>query len=534
MNVPSFSQQRLLEAITNGRIYQTRQLLEAGTHVKFLDEEGYSPLFRACFINDEKHRTRTNLIKLLIVYGADVNSTDPQGRHVLTYACMTENQEMVQLLLDTSIHNIDLNKKDCNGDTALLHAVRLGNVNLVATLVDAMNKFRINMDVRNDADRTPYLEAKLLGRKECEELLLEKANASREVQVNPLLDFIGSEEEKYRYVGGVKGVDWRRKKYRIMGEEYKNRYNLIRQHQDQLETADSKRDIKIDLNVKRLHKRQATRPRCLRNRNVNEKKILSSNRTPKTCVTEVLREVQECNDKNETDTLDDRPEMSVAEVTKENTTTARKMGKEGLLSVSETPVPRMGPSTAVLTCREMKDVKNRENRDPLLHNTFLTDGNPLKPLVPRHPRSKTALPRRFADGSQVPPSLKSNTDKPSAKRYSVDNNDQLSWHSHFSVPHTSPSVNFMNKIMAMYAEQISPESSYRKGVKLRKFEYAPTVVAPPDGEHDKHSEGRRSSSGSVRSLSGSVRTRRFSAITKTVSSYISSRKAMTTISKNKN
>lgn len=535
----SFSQQRLLEAITYGRIYQTRQLLEAGTPAEFLDEEGYSPLFRACFIQDERYRTRTNLIKLLIVYGADVNTTDPQGRHVLTYACITENQEMVQLLLDTSIHDIDLNKKDFNGDTPLIHCVRLGNVNLVTILVDAMNKFRINMDVRNNADRTPYLEAKHLGRTECAQLLLEKASASTEVQVNPFLDFIGSEEEKYRYGGDVRGVDWRSKKIKgTIREEDKNRYNLIHQHQGKPERSHSKQEIKIVSHVKRLPKRQGTKPRALRNRNTEkttgiEEKKISSNKNPETCVTQVLREIQECNGKNETDP-DVRPDMSDAEVTKENTIIATgKIEKQNMISVSETPVTRERPATAVTTRRELKDAKNRENRDPLLYDTFLTDGTPVRPpshrvWVPHHPRSKTAPPKRFIHSRQS--TFKS--DKPSAERYSVDDNDQISWYSHFSI-HTSPSANFMNKIMAMYAEQVSPQSSYRKGVKPRKSEYAPTIVAPPDGEHDKHSDGRRSSSGSVRSLSGSVRNRRFSAITKTVASYISSRKAMTA-SKNKN
>ena len=68
--------------------------------------------------------------------------------------------------------------------------------------------------------------------------------------------------------------------------------------------------------------------------------------------------------------------------------------------------------------------------------------------------------------------------------------------------------------MSLYGEQVSPESSYRKGVKPRKLEdFAPTIVQPPI-EVDKHSDGRRSSSGSVRSQSG--RNTKFSTITRTL------------------
>ena len=160
---PYSSEQRLIEAIDNCRIYQTRQLLDAGTCAEFKDEEGYSPLLRACLIDDARHRTRSSLIKLLIQYGADVNTVDPQGRHALAYACINEKESIVRLLLDASIHDIDLNKKDNDGDTPLIHAVRLGNINLVRILVRSMNKFQINMDVRNNADRTPYLESKVFG-----------------------------------------------------------------------------------------------------------------------------------------------------------------------------------------------------------------------------------------------------------------------------------------------------------------------------------------------------------------------------------
>ena len=59
---------RLKESIWDGRIYQTRHLLESGVDVNFADEEGLTPLMRAAQLPDEKSRTRHNLLKLLHIF----------------------------------------------------------------------------------------------------------------------------------------------------------------------------------------------------------------------------------------------------------------------------------------------------------------------------------------------------------------------------------------------------------------------------------------------------------------------------------
>ncbi|EDO32649.1 predicted protein, partial [Nematostella vectensis] len=127
----------LIEAITSSRIYQTRQLLETGTSAEFQDKEGLTPLLRALRLGDEKHRTRTSLVKLLLQYGADVNSTDPEGRHALAYTCLTQKLDLVRLLINTSVHNLDFNKQDLDGNTPLLHAVKVGNLEIVRVLLES-------------------------------------------------------------------------------------------------------------------------------------------------------------------------------------------------------------------------------------------------------------------------------------------------------------------------------------------------------------------------------------------------------------
>ena len=51
---------RLKEAICDGRMYQTRHLIESGFDLNFVDEQGLTPLMHAAQLPDEKCRTRNN------------------------------------------------------------------------------------------------------------------------------------------------------------------------------------------------------------------------------------------------------------------------------------------------------------------------------------------------------------------------------------------------------------------------------------------------------------------------------------------
>ena len=197
---------RLKEAICDGRIYQTRHLIESGVELNFVDEQGLTPHMHAAQLPDEKCRTRNNLLKLLLQHGAYVNIVDKKGRHVLSRACIDDREDIVRLLVNVAKQDVDLNLRDDDGSTPVMHSVRTGNATLVKFIVSELNKFQVNIDVRNLKDRTPYLEAKRLGNEECVTILLTEGNASTNIQVNPFLDFMSVKEEK-SWSGKVRGVE---------------------------------------------------------------------------------------------------------------------------------------------------------------------------------------------------------------------------------------------------------------------------------------------------------------------------------------
>ena len=90
-----------------------------------------------------------------------------------------------------------MNLRDDDGNTPVMHSVRTGNATLVKFIVSELNKFQVNIDVRNLKDRTPYLEAKRLGNEECATILLTDGNASTNIQV----------KEEKSWSGKVRGVE---------------------------------------------------------------------------------------------------------------------------------------------------------------------------------------------------------------------------------------------------------------------------------------------------------------------------------------
>ena len=181
---------RLAEAITNGRLYQTKMILADFTNLNYLDDEGLSPLMRAFMIEDIKHRTRSAMVKLLIHHKVDVNLRDKYGQHVLNWACKMNKFDLVKLLLEKCLQDVELTPQDREGNTPLICAVINNNVNMVKLLVSALKKFSLSVDHRNNQDKTAYLKALEMGFNECASILSKVGKASQDIKVNPFLDFL--------------------------------------------------------------------------------------------------------------------------------------------------------------------------------------------------------------------------------------------------------------------------------------------------------------------------------------------------------
>jgi ankyrin repeat protein len=83
----------------------------------------------------------------LIDAGANINIKDDKGQTPLHKACISENQEMVKLLIQKGA---DLEIKDNDGDTALLIASLFNDLSIVVNLIDA----GANIDAQNNDRQT--------------------------------------------------------------------------------------------------------------------------------------------------------------------------------------------------------------------------------------------------------------------------------------------------------------------------------------------------------------------------------------------
>jgi len=106
MSVQKWAQNMLWEAIKKNDYRGIREALEDfHAQINFMDENGETPLLRAC----RTHKKAT-IIKFLIEKGAQVNVQDKNGEAPLTWPCLSNDTEIIKLLVDngadTNIRNL--------------------------------------------------------------------------------------------------------------------------------------------------------------------------------------------------------------------------------------------------------------------------------------------------------------------------------------------------------------------------------------------------------------------------------------------
>ena len=447
---------RLKEAICDGRIYQTRHLIESGVDLNFVDEQGLTPLMHAAQLPDEKCRTRNSLLKLLLQHGANVNIVDKKGRHVLSRACIDDKEDIVRLLVNVAKQDVDLNQRDFDGNTSVMHSVRTGNATLVKFIVSELNKFQVDIDVRNLEDRTPYLEAKRLGNEECATILLTEGNASTNIQVNPFLDFMSVKEEK-SYNGRVRGVE--ESKYAAIsnssGRKQSNPRNIQKKHIPTKKTPTSNGE-KSSSNNERVLKRKTSSPR----------KVSSASLV--TVDTKHMEKSQYARRRKYAwhERIMKHPISRKEEVEKvlELATTELERGAD---DANPDGISELSCSFNTKTSFiERQAIANSKGQTRRVINTVSNATSVRADTIRRSRNINTKLYPNSAVGRKSKEiSITRNHDRsyPSPKTSeNVAVDDEYSWYSHFSV-YNSPSVSFLTKIMAIYAEQMSPDSSFRFG-----------------------------------------------------------------------
>ncbi|XP_018648209.1 putative ank repeat-containing [Schistosoma mansoni] len=125
---PSTICNELISTIRLGQYENVKSLLESEVNPNTIDQDGWSALRTAAWGG------YSDIVKLLIYYGADVNLSGPDGRTALRAAAWAGNLETVKCLLDAGA---DVNKSDSEKRTALIAAAYMGHTDVLAVLLKA-------------------------------------------------------------------------------------------------------------------------------------------------------------------------------------------------------------------------------------------------------------------------------------------------------------------------------------------------------------------------------------------------------------
>lgn len=181
----------LLKAVSAGRPRQVRLLLDSGVDPNDTDDLGQTPVIRAIFIEQPKNREK--IVRMLLKRGAVVSQADVVGRSALLWACLYGRETEVSLLLEYADLELDLNRSDINGQTALFHAACSGNAAVVKMMVHAMIKYELSVDVPDYCGITPLMQTIRLGFDICASILIHHGKARTGLGARYPEDFIKAE-----------------------------------------------------------------------------------------------------------------------------------------------------------------------------------------------------------------------------------------------------------------------------------------------------------------------------------------------------
>lgn len=183
----------LLDAITRGRLYQVKFLLESGSvNVNVTDHYGQTPLMKAIQLDDKMHHTRYKIVRLLLDHGAKVNLADKAGRTALMLAVIHGHKAIAEKILKCSLMDLDLNAGDYEGNTALIHAALVGHDIITSLLITSLKRFGLGVDKTNHRGFTAMIEAVRHGHERCAKVLYVEGGAS--LTIRDPENFMNAEE----------------------------------------------------------------------------------------------------------------------------------------------------------------------------------------------------------------------------------------------------------------------------------------------------------------------------------------------------
>ncbi|KAF3016531.1 hypothetical protein E8E14_011820 [Neopestalotiopsis sp. 37M] len=192
VNIPEHDDYtHLTSAVIRDRMGVAKLLIANGADLNFRNETGQTALHYAArghrvrlerqpyiTLHNETGETalhysarvwNTDMVKMLILKGADLNIRNDTGETALYQAIGEGNMEMIELIL---ANGVDLTNKSSTGQTALHKAVHCGDTRTAIMLLAK----KANFNVLDDNGMTILHEASIHGNAEIVQLLLEKGS----------------------------------------------------------------------------------------------------------------------------------------------------------------------------------------------------------------------------------------------------------------------------------------------------------------------------------------------------------------------
>lgn len=166
----------LNKAICERRFKQVRSFIDLGVNLNSKGRDGKTALIQLCSV--EPDSLAISIALRLLKRGAKIDSTDSNGLSALSTAVVKQKEGMVTLFLEEA-GNFDLNSKDKNGNTALFHAAKVGNFNILNALVIALQKYQLSVNVPNNEGTTPLMQACMNGHIVCARFLIKEGKAAK-------------------------------------------------------------------------------------------------------------------------------------------------------------------------------------------------------------------------------------------------------------------------------------------------------------------------------------------------------------------
>lgn len=176
-------------AIREKRFTQVKLLLDFGIDVNKRDSEMRTALMQLCFLEDEVKAAKYT--KILLARGAKVGLKDKNGLTALSHACKRGQEQLVSIILE-EVSDFDLNAQDKEGNTALHYAAMSGNFVVLNLLLNKLKRFKLSVDKMNNKGETPLIVASKSGNFFCARILVSEGKASKGARDN--VEFKTAEE----------------------------------------------------------------------------------------------------------------------------------------------------------------------------------------------------------------------------------------------------------------------------------------------------------------------------------------------------